>query len=127
MQSLNFAFLSSKPDDQLIHYQKIICMVWVVLRESNVKLPLMYYLLNFLFTQADYWFLQILCNLRVPALPQGNAVLVHCFLVLVDSYEKVSQYSVQNAVTLISQCIPQQSNSIFILLFSTCLYAKLPF
>lgn len=60
-------------------------------------------------------------------LPEGNTVLVHCFLIFIDSYKKVSQYSVQNTVTLISQCIPQQSNSIFILLFSTCLYAKLQF
>lgn len=51
-------------------------------------------------------------------LPQCYTILVHCFLILIDSYKEISQDPMQNTVTLISQCIPQQSNSIFIFLFS---------
>lgn len=61
------------------------------------------------------------------ALPQGYAVLVHGFLVLVDSHEEVSQDPVQHTVTLVGQGIPQQGNPIFVLLFSTCSQAKLLF
>lgn len=54
-------------------------------------------------------------------LPQCYAVLVHGLLKLVNSDQKISQHSVQHAVTLIGQCISQKCYAFFVFLFSTCM------
>ena len=51
-------------------------------------------------------------------LPQGYAVLVHGFLVIIDRHQEIAQHSVQDTVTLIGQGVAEESDPFFIFLFS---------
>ena len=51
-------------------------------------------------------------------LPQGYAVLVHGFLVIIDRHQKITQHSVQDTVALIGQGVAEESDPFFIFLFS---------
>lgn len=50
-------------------------------------------------------------------LPQSDAVLVHSLLIIIDCHQEISQHSVQDAVALIGQRIPQERNPFFVFLF----------
>lgn len=52
-------------------------------------------------------------------LPECYTVLIHGFLVIVDSHQEISQHSVQDTVALIGQGVAEKRNSLFIFLFPT--------
>lgn len=51
--------------------------------------------------------------------PERDAVLVHGFLVIVDSHQEIPQHPVQDAVALIGQGATQERDPFFVLLFPT--------
>ena len=51
--------------------------------------------------------------------PERYTVLIHGFLVIVDSHQEISQHPVQDAVALIGQGAAEERDSFFIFLFPT--------